>query len=1418
MRLLHYFKKSGMAGRLVLYLSMISLVPLFVVSVLFLYHAETALKEEVMSKLSAVAESKMVQFEQIYSDHKKYISMLADDPIVGEAMTSLQEAFGRGGIQSVFYQEADRKFHQNLQYYQQGYGFYDLFLISLDGNIVFSVIKEEDLGANVTTGTLKDSQLADVYAKALLHNQIELSDFSFYAPSGEPAAFMAAPVRERDRVIGVVAIQLSIKKLYEQSGDYANLGETGEIVVAARRADYAEFIAPLRFDAGAAFQRKVPLDSSEALPIQFAVQGQSGQGYSIDYRGKKILAKWNYLDSMRLGIVVKIDKDEAFSHISHLELWTLTAIGLTILLVVSVVVWLANSLSTPIVSLTQASSVIAEGNLSVNLDIKAQDEIASLADSFRKMVQMEKAVVSHANLIVQGDYSGTIEPRSDKDELGIALRDVTETLREVVKVTNAVSQGDYSKTVAIKGPNDQLGATINAMTHVLSRITKENSRQDWIKTRQNDMTHRMLGEFDVPTLAHNIISFLAEHLKAQIGAIYLVDEESGELQLAGSYAFTKRKSLMGHIKIGEGLVGQAAFEKKMISVADLPDDYTHIGSAIGDALPRNLVVVPFLHDGEVLGVIELGSFREFIETEMELLRVIADNIATAFFSVRARSRMRELLEKTQHQAEDLQTQQEELRATNEELEEQTNSLLESEKSLQVQQEELRASNEELEEKTESMQRQSKDIQQKNEDLEASRHSLQKQAEELALASKYKSEFLSNMSHELRTPLNSLLLLSHNLADNKEGNLNEAQMKSARIINSCGKDLLDIINDILDLSKIEAGRMTLESERVSLAETAAGIKSDFYHMAENKGISFAVDVSPDTPEFIITDRQRMIQVVKNLVSNAIKFTNQGGVTVQLSRSSEDWRRPVNGSTPGDSISIAVIDTGIGIPADKQQAIFEAFQQAEGGTAREYGGTGLGLSISRKLAGLLGGEIQLVSTEGQGSTFTFFLPIELEDGAGVERGVPFHSPGPAKPSPAPGEQGGSEEPAAETDEAAPFPDDRNDLQEGDRVVLIIEDDVRFADILLDLCRRKGFKCLVALSGEDGLKLVRRYSPAGIVLDLKLPGMNGWTVLDRLKANPSIRHIPVHIISGEEARVEAFRKGVIGFLTKPATGEQIDAALGKLENTIDRHIQELLVVEDDQVLRQEVVELIGNGDVNTTQAASGQEALDALKLQPYDCMVLDLGLPDMSGFKLLELLEKDPSVEVPPVIVYTGRELTKEEDMALRHYAGSIIIKGVKSAERLLDETALFLHRVVGNMPESKKQMIVSLHEQDSMFEGKKILMVDDDMRNVFALSKILKEKGMQVHIAGDGRTALDILAKEPDVDLVLMDIMMPVMDGYETTRRIREMEGFSSLPIIALTAKAMTEDREKCIAAGASDYLAKPVEVDRLLSMMRVWMYQ
>lgn len=1414
-----HFRKSGIASRLVLYLSVIALLPLLIISFLFLHQAETAIEEEVLSKLSTVTENKTAQIEEIFKDHKKYVSILAGDPIINDATVALQEAFARGGIQSGYYQEEAEKFNEIIRYYQQSYGVYDIFLIAPNGDIIFSVKKEDDLGANITTGSLKDTQLAKIFIQSQVHDQIKMSLFEYYEPSGEPAAFIAAPIKQQKAVIGTVAIQLDSLKLTEHSIDYANLGETGEIVVAVRSQDDAEFIVPLRFDAGAAFQRRVPLGSSDALPIQYAVQGQSGQGYSIDYRGEDILAMWKYIPSMGLGVVVKIDKDEAFNRISHLENWALLAFIVTLLIVVSMAVWLANMISIPIVSLTRAASIIAEGDLSVGLNIEARDEIVLLTESFKKMVQMEKTVADQANLIVQGDYSGTIAPRSDRDELGIALREVTETLREVVKVTNAVSQGDYSKNITLKGPNDQLGATINTMTQALFRVTEENRKQDWIKTRQNDLNHRMLGEFDVATLAHNIISFLAEHLQAQIGAIYILDEGRGDLQLAGSYAFTNEKDFMPRIKIGEGLAGQAAFEKKMISAGDLPDDYTRIASAIGDALPRYVLVAPFLHDKEVQGVIELGSFQEFNDTEIELLKVVADNIATAFFSVRTRSKMRELLEQTQRQAENLQTQQEELRATNEELEEQTSSLLESEKRLQMQQEELRASNEELEEKTESLQKQSLEIRNKNEELEASRLSLQKQAEQLALASKYKSEFLSNMSHELRTPLNSLLLLSRSLEENREGNLSDAQIKSAGIIHSCGKDLLDIINDILDLSKIEAGRMKLELEKVELKELAMSLKSGFNHMAQDKAISFEVTVAPDTPEFIVTDRQRTSQIIKNLVSNAIKFTHKGRVTVQLSASSGDWQSESNNLTPEESISIAVSDTGIGIAPDKQQSIFEAFQQAEGGISRQYGGTGLGLSISRKLARLLGGEIQLVSTEGKGSIFTLFLPLKLQAADAAQSATS------AQATPLTPIQDAIVKPpvSKETSEkmdtpALPFNDDRKNLHKGDCVVLIIEDDIRFAEILLDLCRRKNFKCLVALSGEEGLKLVNKYQPAGIILDLKLPGINGWSVLDRLKADPSIRHIPVHIVSGEEANVDAFRKGVIGFLTKPATGEQLDKALAKLQQTIERQIQELLVAEDDSTLRQEIVELIGNGDVHTTQAASGQEALELLKAKKFDCMVLDLGLPDMSGFALLELLEKESTVEMPPVIVYTGRELTKKEDLALHHYASSIIIKGVKSSERLLDETSLFLHRVVGNLPENKKQMIISLHDQDNMFEGKKILLVDDDMRNVFALSKILKEKGLEIRIAADGQSALDIMEKEKNVDLVFMDIMMPVMDGYETIRRIRKMEEFSSLPIIALTAKAMKEDREKCISAGASDYLAKPVELDRMFSMMRVWLYQ
>jgi len=735
------------------------------------------------------------------------------------------------------------------------------------------------------------------------------------------------------------------------------------------------------------------------------------------------------------------------------------------------------------------------------------------------------------------------------------------------------------------------------------------------------------------------------------------------------------------------------------------------------------------------------------------------------------------------QAEELQSQQEELRQMNEELEEQT-------QNLKHQQEELQATNEELEEQAHVMEI-------KNKEVEAARYDIEQKTKQLEISSKYKSEFLANMSHELRTPLNSLLILSKDLADNKTKNLTRDQVESAEIVNKSGQDLLGLINEVLDLSKIEAGKMVLNIEHLSLKDFANELNRNFKHQTGSKGLKLNILLEKGLPEVIRTDSKRLDQIIRNFMSNAIKFTEQGSISVRIKREDKN------------NIAIAVKDTGIGVPEEKQMAIFEAFQQGDGSTSRKYGGTGLGLSISRELSKLLGGEIKLSSKVSEGSTFTLILPVELPE-EDVDLKIFFGKSENLKQI----------QPKFEDNDLflnySTIADDKEKIKEDDRVVLIIEDDEKFAKILLKQAHDKGFKCISAATGEDGLILAAKYNPHAIILDLDLPGIDGHSTLAELKTNPKTRHIPVHIISVNDRTLKPIKEGALEYLIKPVNKKQLDEAFSRIENFISRKMKNLLIIEDDDNARKAMKKLIGNGDVKCFEAGSNKEALTIFKENHIDCIVLDLGLPDGNGFELIYKMEKIKANKMPPIIIYTGKELSKEENNELQKYAETIIIKGVKSEERLLDETALFLHRTISNLSESQQRIITGIYDKESIFINKKILVVDDDMRNVFALSKILKERGMDVRKAENGVIALDILDKQPDMDLVLMDIMMPEMDGYEAMQKIRNQEKFKNLPVIALTAKAMKDDKQKCIDAGANDYIAKPVDIDRLLSLMRVWL--
>ncbi|HSJ56849.1 MAG TPA: response regulator [Anaerolineae bacterium] len=1035
-----------------------------------------------------------------------------------------------------------------------------------------------------------------------------------------------------------------------------------------------------------------------------------------------------------------------------------TAVGLVLGLMAGLLV--ARSISANLAVMVNAANRIADGDVAQDVEVPSRDETGELAVAFRGMIGYLREMAGVAGRVARGDLDVEVEPRSERDAMGLAVRQMVADLK---------------------------------------RVTRENEQRVWQASGQAGLSEQMRGELEMPVLARNVISYLCRYLDAPIGALYLNNGDG--LKLVGSYAYTRRKGLSDHFRPGEGLVGQAALEQQAIQVTRVPDDYIRVQSGLGEAVPRSILALPFRYENLVSGVVELGSFAEPNDEQMAFLSSVMEGVAIAFHVAQTRARTLDLLQQTQQQAEELQaqteeleTQQDELRQINDELEEQTRILKESEQELQSQQAELEAMNEELSEKTHLLEQQRAAVAQQNRDLQTAHVELERRAEDLALASKYKSEFLSNMSHELRTPLNSMLILARMLADNEDGNLTGEQVESVRVIYESGQDLLALINDILDLAKVEAGRMEPHVAAVSLAGLLDELARDFAPVAQEQGLEFETRLEDRLAAEIQTDRQRLVQILRNLLSNAFKFTPQGRVTLTVERAepgAELWRE---GPGRDEMVAFRVADTGIGIAPEHHERVFEAFQQVDGSTNREYGGSGLGLSICREMAGFLGGEIGLTSVLGEGSIFTLYLP-------GVA------------PAPEPAEIVVKARPAR-----SEVADDRDSLGEGERMLLVIEDDVGFAKTLVGFGHKKGFQVLVAVGGADGIELARLHKPTAIVLDLKLPDLSGWDVLATLKDNPDTRHIPVHIISVMEKTLDAYRRGAMGYLTKPVEPADLDKAFGAIESFLDRPLKTLLIVEDDLATRKALVKLIGNGDVATAEASTGKEAIEALQAGSVDCMILDLRLPDMSGFELLDRLEKDESLVKPPVIVYTGQELTREEDERLARYAETVIVKGVGSEERLLDETALFLHRVVSDLPPGQQRIIRGLYDRDALFEGKKILLVDDDVRNAFALSRLLTEKGLNVEIATDGQKALDVLAAQPDVDLVLMDVMLPVVDGLEAIRCIRDQARYRRLPILALTAKAMKGDRDLCLAAGANDYLPKPVDVDRLFSMLRVWLYK
>jgi CheY-like chemotaxis protein/CHASE3 domain sensor protein len=922
--------------------------------------------------------------------------------------------------------------------------------------------------------------------------------------------------------------------------------------------------------------------------------------------------------------------------------------------------------------------------------------------------------------------------------------------------------------------------------------------QLWLSAGEAALAGALQGDQRLDLLGQSVLSFLADHMGAKVGAVYTV-EPDGSLQRVAAYALEPAEQPQT-LKPGDGLLGQAAKDKRMLHVTEVPEGYLRISSGLGSTTPRELLIAPAALYGRVQAVIEVGFLKPVGERQRELIAEASEQLAIAVRASRDRTRLEELLQETQRQAEELQAQQEELRVSNEELEEQERALKASQAQMEVQQTELEQTNTQLAEQTSLLENQ-------KDELAQAQLVLQQRATDLERANRYKTEFLANMSHELRTPLNSTLILAKLLADNPHGNLSEEQVKYAQTISGAGNDLLTLINDILDLAKIEAGKVDVHVENIPIAATVQGLAETLEPIAQQKGLALTVSIAGDVPTHLKTDGQRLGQILKNLLSNALKFTQAGEVALRVSREA-------------GGMAFAVHDTGIGIAESQQELIFEAFRQADGSTHRRYGGTGLGLSISRDLARLLGGDITVQSTPGAGSVFTLHLPDSRSHPMALAPRPAAEPPAPVPPATQPPPLYAS--PVKRSPAAPQIDDDRAQLTVNSRTVLVIEDDPRFALILRDLAREMNFQCVITHTASDGLAAAAMYRPRAILLDMNLPDHSGLGVLDQLKHSAQTRHIPVHILSVADYTHEALERGALGYDLKPVKRTQVVEALQKLEAKFSQSIRRVLVVEDDARQRESIEHLLRNVEsVHITSVETGAQALAELKGTTFDCMIMDLNLPDLSGYSLLERMAEQDDSAFPPVIVYTGRSLSADEEQQLRRFSRSIIIKDARSPERLLDEVTLFLHQVESALPAEMQQMLRSVRDRDSTLEGRHILVVEDDVRNVFALTSVLEPRGASVVLARNGREALEMLARsreaqQPKIDLVLMDIMMPEMDGLTAMREIRKDATWKRLPIIALTAKAMRDDQERCLAAGANDYIAKPLDVEKLLSLVRVWM--
>ena len=1083
---------------------------------------------------------------------------------------------------------------------------------------------------------------------------------------------------------------------------------------------------------------------------------------------------------------------------------------------------MASNLTNQVRGIAKVVTAVATGNLKQKLSIVSRGEVAQLTDTINEMIDTlavfgDQVTTVAREVGVEGRLGGQASVpgasgiwKNLTENVNQLAQNLTTQVRSISEVASAVTKGDLTRNIRVdaKGEVEALKDTINQMITNLRETTLRNQEQDWLKSNLAKFTQMLQGQKDLNTVTKRILSELAQVVTAHYGAFYILkqDEETSnvKLQLFAAYAYKADKNIPKEFAIGEGLVGQCAFEKERIMLTNVPSGYIKISSGLGQAKPSNLIVLPVLFENKVKAVIELASLDDFSETHLDFLSQLTESIGIVLNTIETNTRTEELLAQSQSLASELKIQQEELRRTNDELQDKALLLV----------------------------KQKNEVEAKNKEVEEARKSLEEKAEQLTLTSKYKSEFLANMSHELRTPLNSLLILAQQLYENAEGNLNDKQIRYAKTIHSCGDDLIQLINDILDLSKIESGFISANFSPVRFSEIASFVETTFKPISEARHLRFNIETDSNLPEVMETDLQRLNQILKNLLSNSFKFTEKGEVRLKIFEAKNSWKQGnANLDNAKTVVAFAISDTGIGIPQEKQNIIFEAFQQAEGSTSRKYGGTGLGLSISRGLAELLGGTIELDSNPGLGSTFTLYLPLENVSGltTSLEASDNIKAIQQLQLSAESGDidnllnslrlttDGETKSLEIVNEMINETGDDRSNIQPNDKVVLVVEDDLRFGRIIIEKAHQDGMKAVVATNYIEVFDLVNRFSPVAITLDVKLPDTSGWKVLDLLRNDLNYRHIPIHLISGEENRQLALKRGARSFLLKPLENEALNELFDDITTYSRKEVKNVLVVEDNEIESSQIAKILQSDTVQVVVASTGEQALHLINSTDFDCIILDYTLPDMPGN---DLLNKVGSIKqrLTPVVVYSAKDFSKVELKQLSRSANSVLLKGVNSLENLLEETVLQLHINHKELAPEKRRIIENIRVKEDILTGKNILVVDDDVRNLFALTTVFERYNINVITAESGKEAINILNENSKVDMVLMDIMMPEMDGYETTQKIRREHKNSTLPIIAVTAKAMKGDRQKCIEAGASDYITKPLKIDQLLSLMRVWFYK